>query len=178
MITESAWRPYIAGALVGVLATVSVVMTTQLLGKPKYLGASTSYVRAVGLMEQQVVPEHVENNAYFQAKKVKVDWQMMMVAGVFFGALMASLSDRSFKLEKVPPAWNSRFGSSIRKRAGAAFLGGVVLMFGARLAGGCPSGHGLSGMMQLSLSGFIAMGCFFAGGIIMARIIYNGRGVK
>jgi hypothetical protein len=42
------------------------------------------------------------------------------------------------------------------------------------MAGGCPSGHGLSGLMQLSISGFIALVCFFVGGLITARLVYGG----
>jgi len=42
------------------------------------------------------------------------------------------------------------------------------------LAGGCPSGHGLSGSVQLAVSGFIALICFFIGGIIVVRLLYHG----
>jgi uncharacterized membrane protein YedE/YeeE len=52
-------------------------------------------------------------------------------------------------------------------------LGGIVAMIGARLADGCPSGHGLSGMMQLSLSSFFAMAMFFGFGILVANFIYK-----
>ena len=45
------WNPYLAGALVGVLAVLSVVVSTKVLGKPKYLGASTTFVRAAGMMQ-------------------------------------------------------------------------------------------------------------------------------
>ena len=63
-------------------------------------------------------------------------------------------------------------------RAIGAFLGGIVAMFGARLAGGCPSGHGLSGLMQLSISGFLAMAGFFGAGIVIAHLVYkSGRRV-
>ena len=55
MTAPASWRPYIAGALVGVLAIVSVVVTTEILDKPKYLGASTTYVRTTGLIEK---PSH------------------------------------------------------------------------------------------------------------------------
>ncbi len=52
-------------------------------------------------------------------------------------------------------------------------------MFGARMADGCPSGHGMSGLMQLSLSGFIALACFFGAGVLMAALVYRGkRGVR
>jgi len=81
--------------------------------------------------------------------------------------------DKSFKLESVPPAWRDRFGPSIGKRAIGAFLGGIVAMIGARMADGCPSGHGLSGMMQLSVSAFIALALFFGVGILVAHFVYR-----
>lgn len=175
MKTVGGWNPYLAGALVGILAVLSVVATTQLFEKPKFLGASTTFVRGAGMIEQQVAPERVAQNEYFQAKKVKLDWQMMFVAGIFLGSFGASLTDRSFKKEYVPPMWSARFGESAFVRAVGAFCGGVIAMLGARLAGGCPSGHGLSGMMQLAVSGLVAMTFFLVGGIIVARMIYGGR---
>lgn len=170
------WRPYIAGALLGVLATVSVLASTKILGKAQYLGASTTFVRAAGFIEESLAPEHVKNNPYFAKEKVKVDWQFMLIVGVFIGALAASLADGSFKVEAVPPVWRERFGNSARVRAVGAFLGGTVAMFGARMADGCPSGHGLSGLMQLSVSGFVALTCFFGAGVLAAALIYRGGG--
>ena len=176
MMRSESLRPYVTGALVGVLAVLSVLISTKILGKPKYLGASTTFVRAAGLVEEQVAENHVANNAYYQSKKVKVDWQFMLVAGVLVGAFISSLISRTFKLERVPPIWADRFGAKISTRALGAFLGGVVAMFGVRLAGGCPSGHGLSGLMQLSLSGYISMAAFFIGGIVVAHIVYKSTG--
>jgi uncharacterized membrane protein YedE/YeeE len=167
------WRPYIAGALAGFLAVLSVVVSTHMLGKPKYLGASTTFVRVAGLAEKAVAPGHVEGNEYYQSKKVKVDWQMMLVVGVLVGALAASLIDRSFKPESVPPVWAERFGDGVGVRAVGAFLGGLVAMVGARLAGGCPSGHGMSGLMQLSISGYLAMAGFFGAGVVVAHLLYR-----
>ena len=172
---SSRWSPYIAGALVGVLAVLSVVVTTVVLDKPKYLGASTTFVRAVGFVEQSVAEDHVKNNTYFEKTKIKVDWQMLFVAGIFVGALLSARMGKMTKLETVPPLWEERFGPSPVVRGLGAFLGGVILMFGARLANGCPSGHGLSGNMQLSVSGLLALVFFLIGGIATARVIY-GRG--
>ncbi|MEJ2200767.1 MAG: YeeE/YedE thiosulfate transporter family protein [Desulfuromonadaceae bacterium] len=173
-VSAPRWNPYIAGALVGILAVLSVLVTTLVLDKPKYLGASTSFVRAAGLLEQTVAPEHVSQNAYFQAKKVKVDWQMLFVVGIFAGALISARLGGSSKFETVPPIWEDRFGSSAVTRALGAFIGGFILIFGARMAGGCPSGHGLSGNMQLSVSSLLALVCFIVGGVVTARIIYRG----
>jgi hypothetical protein len=161
------------------LATGSVLVSTKILGQPKYLGASTTFVRAAGLIEKCVDKEHVDNNAYFQSKNVKIDWQFMLVVGILIGAFAASMIDKTFKVESVPPIWSDRFGDKLAVRAIGAFLGGLLAMFGARLAGGCPSGHGLSGLMQLSVSGFIAMAGFFGAGIWVAHLVYkSGQRVK
>jgi uncharacterized membrane protein YedE/YeeE len=173
-LADGGWSPYVAGALVGVLAVASALATTKLMGKTNYLGASTTFVRAAGLLERTVARERVDGNAYFVKEKVRVDWQFMLVAGIFLGALAASLFDKSFKLEGVPPTWASRFGPSIGKRAVWAVLGGIVAMIGARMADGCPSGHGLSGMMQLSVSGLVALALFFVTGVVVAHFVYGG----
>jgi uncharacterized membrane protein YedE/YeeE len=170
---DGAWNPYFAGALVGVLAIASVLATTAWTPKTMFLGASTTFVRAAGMLENTVAPEHVAANAYYTKEKVKFDWQFLFVTGIFIGALVSSLTSGSFKLESVPPTWEARFGKSIGKRALGAVAGGAVAMFGARLADGCPSGHGLSGLMQLSLSGFVAMAMFFGAGMLVARFFYK-----
>ena len=173
---KQSWSPYVAGALAGVLAIASVVLSTKLLEKPNYLGTSTTMVRVSGLIEQQVVPDHVDKNEYFKSKKVTIDWQMMLVVGIMIGAFVASVASREFKSETVPKLWASRFGAKWHVRAIGAFLGGLLAIVGARLAGGCPSGHGLSGMMQLAGSGLLAMVGFMAGGILAANCIYRKGG--
>jgi hypothetical protein len=169
------WSPYVAGALAGLLAIASAYATTKWLPKTAYLGCSTTYVRAAGLIEQRVAPERVAKNAYFKKEKVKVDWQFALVCGIFLGALAGALASRQFDLESLPPLWHKRFGPGVLKRLAAGFAGGAVAMFGARLADGCPSGHGLSGVMQLSVSGLVALVCFFAGGLFVAGWVYRGR---
>ncbi len=172
---DGGWNPYLAGILVGLLAIASAYATTRWMGKTTYLGASTSFVRAAGLLERTIAPDHVEANEYFTKERVHVDWQFMLVLGILPGALIASATDRSFKLESVPPTWEKRFGPSIWKRAAGAILGGMVAMVGARMADGCPSGHGLSGMMQLSVSSFAALVMFFGAGVLVAVLVYRRR---
>jgi uncharacterized protein len=172
---DGGWSPYLAGALVGLLAIISVYATTEWLGKSSYLGASTTFVRAAGFLERAVAPDRVAANDYFIKEKVRIDWQFMLVLGIFLGALISSATDRSFKLESVPPTWEKRFGTSIGKRAAGAILGGIVAMVGARMADGCPSGHGLSGMMQLSVSSIVALAMFFGAGVCVAALVYGRR---
>jgi uncharacterized membrane protein YedE/YeeE len=46
------------------------------------------------------------------------------------------------------------------------------MAFGARMAGGCTSGHGISGALQLSVGSWIALAGFFVGGIITAMLLF------
>ena len=96
---DRGWNPYLAGAMTGVLAIASALATTKMLGKTNYLGASTTFVRAAGLLQKPVAQEHVAANEYYTKEKIKVDWQFMLVVGIFLGALLSSL-----KLEKVVSA--------------------------------------------------------------------------
>ena len=169
---EGSWSPYIAGGLSGLVIIVSVLWTGQ------FFGASTSFVRSVGMLQKIFEPERVAQLEYFIRYLPKFDWQLMFVIGIFVGSLVAALLSGTFKWQGVPDMWAERFGSSSAKRGIVAFFGGIIAMYGARLAGGCPSGHGLSGMIQLAVSGLIAMIFFFAGGIIMTRLIYSGGNKK
>jgi hypothetical protein len=130
VLRRKTWSPYAAGVLAGLLLVLSVFVTG------KYFGASTTFVRAAGFVEQAVVPEKAAGTEYFRETKVKVDWQFMFVVGVLFGALASAWLSKEKRAVAVPPMWSRRFGASRVKRWVAAFLGGAVLMFGARLADG------------------------------------------
>ena len=166
--SDAGWNPYVAGALSG-LVSIFAVLTAD-----KFLGASTTFVKATGLIEKTFAPERVSTMAYFIREIPNIDWQWLFVVGIFFGSLIAAVTSKSFQWKAIPDMWTERFGSSVPKRAFVAFLGGIVAIFGARLADGCPSGHGLSGSLQLAVSGLIALVCFFIGGMVMARILYGG----
>jgi len=124
------WSPYLAGALAGIVLVASVWVSG------KYVGASTSYVRVAGYVEKAFDPEKVDANAYYTRTKLKIDWQMMFLAGIIIGAFVSSRLSGDFKVALVPPMWRDRFGPGVVKRAFVAFLGGIVAMFGARLADG------------------------------------------
>ena len=169
-LDKGAWSPYLAGGLSGLVIIVSVLNTGQ------FFGASTSFVRSAGIFGKYFGSERVQQLEYFIRYLPIIDWQFMFVVGIFLGSLVASLLSDSFKWQGVPDMWAERFGANPVLRGVVAFIGGIIAMFGARLAGGCPSGHGLSGMIQLAVSGLIAMVFFFAGGIIMTRLVYCGCG--
>ena len=124
------WSPYIAGALIGVVSWFSVLTAGN------YLGVSTTFVRTIGMIESILIPERVASLPYFIKEKPLIDWQWLEVLGILIGAFVASKLSGDFKKGFVPPMWEKRFGPSRFKRWGVAFFGGVILMFGARVADG------------------------------------------
>ncbi|HWR30467.1 MAG TPA: YeeE/YedE thiosulfate transporter family protein [Negativicutes bacterium] len=163
-----AWNPYLAGALSGLVSIGSVWFAG------KYFGASTTFVRGAGFLEKYIDPAKVAKMEYFIKEKPIIDWQWMFVVGILIGSFIAASFSGSFRLQAIPDMWRERFGDNATKRGIVAFIGGIIAMFGARLADGCPSGHGLSGSIQLAVSGFVALACFFVGGIIITRLLYGG----
>jgi len=166
--TQKALSPYLSGVLTGIVLVLSVWIAG------KFAGASTTFARKAGMVMKLFSPERVSSMDYFVKYAPKIDWQWMFLLGLFIGSFVAAITSGSFKLQAMPKMWEKRFGNGRAKRALVAFVGGALALFGARLAGGCPSGHGLSGLTQLSISGFVALVCFFASGIVVARILYRG----
>ena len=119
--------------------------------------------------------EGVAQNAYWIKNPLKWDGGMLFLIGTFLGSLLSVLVSRTFRLEKVPATWSQQFGGSKVKRFVAAFLGGVIIMFGARMAGGCTSGHGISGSLQLALSSWTFFLTMFGFGIVTALILFRKR---
>ena len=165
-------NPYVAGALIGILLVLSVIVAG------KYLGASTTFARGASVIEKSFGVDYSKFE-YFATKKGKYgpgslpNWQLMYVIGIALGAFIASKLSGTFKAKAVPTMWKNKFGSSSLKRGIVAFIGGAIGLIGARLAGGCPTGHGLSGLSQLAVSGFVALAFFVIGAAITARILYS-----
>lgn len=169
---DKGWSPYLAGVLSGLVIIASAWIANN------FFGASTCFVRTAGLIERLFDPERVLTMDYFVRYIPEVDWQMMMVIGILLGAFISSVTSGSFKIKAVPDMWEKHFGPSKLKRGLIAFAGGVILMFGARLAGGCPSGYGLGALVQLAVSGLVVIMCFFIGGIVVAQLLYHGGNDK
>lgn len=173
-LTIPRWSPYAVGASLGVLSWI----TFAFMGKA--LGASTTAVRAAGAVERVVAKKHAESNPYIakylgagESLMPVFDWQFVLVIALAIGAFIAARLAHSSLKEHVPALWSSRFGSSRALRYSAAFLGGIILIIGARMAGGCTSGHGISGGLQLSTSAYVFMAAMFLGGVPTALLLYG-----
>ena len=167
----------------GGLLLGAVFFAAVLLVKP--IGVSTQFVILDGILWNAVDPSvvvesaeaksgYASPNAYLNKSGGKyarsvanpLNYSFVFVIAMILGAaLSAALRGGVPTAERHMPAiWRANFGDSVLKRYAAAFLAGFIVLYGARLAGGCTSGHMMSGMMQTSVSGYIfAAGAFLAG---------------
>src|SRR5205823_4286314 len=99
-------------------------------------------------------PEVVSANAYWKSHPFHLDYGVLFLVGTMMGAAAAAGLSGQLAIQTVPAVWRERFGDSVPRRMAAAFAGGALVMFGARLAGGCTSGNGISQGLQLALVGW------------------------
>jgi uncharacterized membrane protein YedE/YeeE len=165
---KARWNPYLVGSGIGVLCWAAFAVVNQPLGISTAL-SSVSSACALPVMGGEAVAK----NAYWAKFPLKLDGGMLFLIGTFLGSLLSVLASGTFRLEKVPATWARHFGGSPAKRLLAAFLGGVIIMFGARMAGGCTSGHGISGSLQLAVSSWVFFLTMFAFGTLTALLLFR-----
>lgn len=166
-----AWSPYLVGAGIGVLIWTSFLLSDR------PLGCSTAYAKTAGMVESAIDCSKAESMPYYRKFTPDIDWQWMLLAGIIIGAFLSAYFSGTFAVFLVPPFFGQAFGTGPLVRSAAALAGGILLGFGARLAGGCTSGHGISGTLQLSLVSWVAAICFFIGGIVVAGLMFGLRGM-
>ena len=164
---DKAWSPYVAGIVIGLLQIPAFLMIETA------LGASSSYVTVGDAIASWFDPslrgiDYVSKHLAWNAKNL---WQVAMVAGIAAGAFL-SMKMSGARRPAISPIWTRALGSSSPAlRYAVAFGAGFLMLFGARIADGCTSGHGLSGMAQLSVGSTIAVAAMFAGGIVTASLV-------
>jgi uncharacterized membrane protein YedE/YeeE len=167
MLSKKAWSPYVAGIVIGLLQIPAFLIIETA------LGASSSYVTVGGLIASWFDPSilQIDYVARHVAATGKIWWQVALVGGVAIGALL-SMKLSGASRQAISPIWQRALGStSSAKRYAVAFTGGFVMLLGARIADGCTSGHGLSGMAQLSVGSTVAVAAMFIGGIATATLL-------
>jgi len=166
-LLEARWSPYIAGIGIGVLSWFTFLLSN------KPIGCSTAFARTSGMIEKIFRGKKVSLKPYYQQFKPVVDWEWMLVLGIIPGAFISAVLSGDFRWQWIPGRWAVAFGTVLWIRLLVALTGGILLGFGSRWAGGCTSGHGISGTLQLTLGSWVAAVCFFIGGIAAAFLIYN-----
>lgn len=164
--TASRWSPYVCGILIGLLNTLALALVGD------KLGASSRYTTAAGYVHRALCGSRDCELDYFEEHPPKIGWGLMLIIGVILGAFLSARLSGDFEFELLPEMFAAAFGDAEALRIITALLGGAVMSFGARMAGGCTSGHGLSGTSLLNLSSWVALLCFFIGGMLVAFMLY------
>jgi hypothetical protein len=168
-LSQRSWSPYLVGTGIGVLSWFAFATADR------PLGITTAFEYTAALATRAASPAVQERNPYFREpdKSPKIDWEWALVVGVFLGALLSAKLSGDRTDERVPALWRARFGPSVAKRFAAAFIGGAVMMFGARLAQGCTSGHGISGALQLAVSSWLFLAALAVSAVSAAFALYG-----
>ncbi len=162
-----AWSPYVVGACIGVLAWLTFYFADE------SIGASSFYATLAGFLGKLVARKHTGSLKYYQDNPPVLDYSFVFVVCTIVGGFIAAWTGGEFRNEWLHPMWVDRFGDSVALRGAVGFVGGVLMAFGARLAGGCTSGHGISGTLQLNAGSWLTVICMFIGGIPTAFLLFT-----
>ncbi len=177
-IIRQPWPWYVAGPLVGLTVPALLILGN------KSFGISSSLRHACAIC----IPANIPFFKYDWKKEI---WNLLFVAGILLGGLLAMnllsnvdaiVIDSNLQSELatygitdirglVPEqlfTWGTLFSL---KGFIVMVVGGFLVGFGSRYAGGCTSGHAISGLSNLQVPSFIATCCFMVGGLIVANFI-------
>jgi uncharacterized membrane protein YedE/YeeE len=133
----------------------------------RVLGASSTYPYVACLIGGATA------NEYFRSIAGAGKWELIFLSGAFLSGLVLSIIRKDFKLTLIHDNWRKYKGTSNAGRVAWAFVGGFLLIFGARLAGGCTSGHIISGGIQLAISSYLFAAVVFTAFLTTGRLFYK-----
>lgn len=162
------------GVVIGIVQMFAVLTVAP-------LGVSTAYPQVVGAVLDALAPGFAESQLYLREIGVGIGWEVMLVAGLFLGALLSIgvgrlQGDHTVGEPTVLPVAVRLFDATRGARYARSFVGGFLFMFGARLAGGCTTGHLLSGIAQMAVSSLIFGAAVFLAGYVVARLLFMEPG--
>lgn len=133
------------------------------------IGASSTYAYLGDLLTG------LFQNDFVSPNEKSGKWQLIFLAGALLSGLVVSLIRKDFKIQLIHSGWAKSEGHSSAKRIIWAFVGGFIMLIGARMAGGCTSGHVISGGMQIAASSLLFGAFVFAGLLITGKLFYRKR---
>jgi hypothetical protein len=167
------WSPYVAGALLGIVAILTVLAG-------HLLGGSGAFENIAGLIGKAVAPKAFDNTYFNFIMPPGITWGVVLLIGVFCGGFIGAATSGTLMWGKKEsmisdPQWKRVFGPEVWKRWVLGFIGAIILEYGAGIAGGCTSGLAISGGMLLVPAAFLFIGGMFASGVVVALIVYRNR---
>jgi len=176
-LLQKPWPWYVAGPLIGLMVPLLLLLGNKRFG----ISSSLRHICAA------CFPSSIN---YFKYDWKKESWNLFFAGGVLLGGIVAALFLQNNETVQVNPALVNelaKYGvtdysglvpaelfnwSSLLTLKGFILMvvGGFLVGFGTRYAGGCTSGHSIMGLSNLQWPSLVATCCFMAGGFIMANI--------
>lgn len=156
------WPGWTGGALIG------LYMLFQFWYSGIMLGCSGSYCNPLNLVSRL----DFFNVGYYAGFN---NWRLWFSIGLPIGGLLAAWTSESFVWHpdlSMGVLYDSVLPENIYVKAAFLFTGGIFMGLGSRLAGGCTSGHVISGVSLMNLPSLAAAALFFVGGIISVQILF------
>ena len=172
------WPWYIAGPLIGLTVPVLLIIGNKSYG----ISSSLRHICAACL------PANIPLFKYNWKKEI---WNLFFVLGIFFGGIIAI----QFLANPLPVKMDAKLVSDLSVYGITDFsglvpvqlfnwpalftlkgfilmvVGGFMVGFGTRYAGGCTSGHSIMGLSTLQWPSLVATICFMMGGFIMTNLV-------
>ncbi len=167
-LRRKSWNSYAVGTGIGILSWLVFLIVNKPLGMSTEISKFSGWVTGIFVGQEAML-----QNAYWASKTPAFGYSTVFLIFTAVGAFVSAKMSGDLSAEKVPPLWAKYQGSSVAKRMTGAFIGGALLLFGARMAGGCTSGHGISGTLQLGLSSWLFFPVMLISGIITAKVIFR-----
>jgi hypothetical protein len=162
-------RPYMNPYLGGI--GIGVILFSVFFIAGKGLGASGALTRLLTFTLDKISPTYVNGIEYFNKYAASergplYHWLFFMFIGILIGGLLAGIKGNRMKQEMYKGPNTTK-----QRRIITAFLGGILVALGARLAGGCTSGLALTGASMLGVSGWVFFLSVFAAGLTTAFFV-------
>ncbi|SFV59951.1 hypothetical protein MNB_SV-9-1679 [hydrothermal vent metagenome] len=150
----------------GILMSGLLLMTFSVFGADRPIGASTY----VPLFSGLIFDLDPQKYTYLQEIKNAGAWEGVMLFGALLGGFVTSVFiTKTFRFSLIPSGWKKYKNNSRVSRLLWSFISGFFMIIGARLAGGCTSGHFMSGMSQMAISSMIF------GTVVMIALVVTGK---
>lgn len=157
------WSGWLGGVAIG------LYMLTQYWFTGIALGCSGAYCNPISTFSKLSFfhePEYGKFN----------NWRLWFSLGLPLGGALGALTSPDYQWQMtidMGAMYEQVLPQNMLARVALLFTGGILMGFGARLAGGCTSGHVISGLSLFNPASLIAAICFFAGGLITVQLLFG-----